>query len=120
MRLFSVLAFASLLVLHSVGMNCLMSSGMFTVVRNAIDLCRALGEGNFTDFGGLAAVVSIRYATVRRQGNSGRDGLESQVINYPAVYHRLLPILSRAYVYTILGPNLVRTHNKREKFLTLS
>lgn len=49
----------------------------------------------------LAATVAIRYATVRRQGNRGPDGLDRQIITYPSVHHRhgLLPILSRAYVY---------------------
>lgn len=52
--------------------------------------------------------MAIRYATVRRQGNKGPDGLERQIITYPSVHHRLLPILSRAYVYILLGRNLVR------------
>ena len=56
----------------------------------------------------LAATIAIRYATVRRQGTLGKDGLEQQVITYPSVYHRLLPILARAYVFILLGRNLVR------------
>ena len=56
-----------------------------------------------------AATIAIRYATVRRQGNKGKDGLERQVITYPSVYHRLLPILAHAYVFILLGRNLVRT-----------
>ncbi|KAK7684475.1 hypothetical protein QCA50_012422 [Cerrena zonata] len=56
-----------------------------------------------------AATISIRYATVRRQGNRGSDGLEQQIISYPSVYNRLLPILSRAYVFILLGHNLVET-----------
>jgi acyl-CoA oxidase len=54
-----------------------------------------------------AAVISIRYATVRRQGNPGSDGLEKQVISYPSLHVRLLPILARAYVYIELGRTLV-------------
>ncbi|KAI1785435.1 peroxisomal oxidase [Ganoderma leucocontextum] len=53
-----------------------------------------------------AATIAIRYATVRRQGTKGEDGLERQVITYPSVYHRLLPILARAYVFIVLGRNL--------------
>ncbi|TBU22641.1 peroxisomal oxidase [Dichomitus squalens] len=53
-----------------------------------------------------AATIAIRYATVRRQGNKGKDGLERQVITYPSVYHRLLPILAHAYVFIALGRNL--------------
>ncbi|PIL25736.1 hypothetical protein GSI_11486 [Ganoderma sinense ZZ0214-1] len=53
-----------------------------------------------------SATIAIRYATVRRQGTKGEDGLEQQVITYPSVYHRLLPILARAYVFILLGRNL--------------
>ncbi|KAH8114987.1 acyl-CoA dehydrogenase/oxidase C-terminal [Phellopilus nigrolimitatus] len=56
-----------------------------------------------------AATISLRYATVRRQGNKGADGLERQIITYPSVHHRLLPILSRAYVYILLGRNLTNS-----------
>ncbi|KAH9886690.1 acyl-CoA oxidase [Cubamyces lactineus] len=52
------------------------------------------------------ATIAIRYATVRRQGNKGPDGLERQVITYPSVYIRLLPALARAYVFILLGRNL--------------
>lgn len=55
-----------------------------------------------------AATIAIRYTTVRRQGAKGLDGLERQVITYPSVYYRLLPILAHAYVFVILGRNLVR------------
>ena len=55
----------------------------------------------------LAVTIAIRYATVRRQGNKGTDGLEQQIITYPSVYNRLLPILSRAYAFLLLGRNLV-------------
>ncbi|KAF8970656.1 acyl-CoA oxidase [Flammula alnicola] len=53
-----------------------------------------------------AATVAIRYATVRRQGETGPDGLEKQIITYPSVYYRLLPILSRAYMFIQLGRTL--------------
>ncbi|KIK60024.1 hypothetical protein GYMLUDRAFT_44047 [Collybiopsis luxurians FD-317 M1] len=55
-----------------------------------------------------AAVISIRYATVRRQGTKGPDGLEKQVISYPSLHSRLLPILSRAYVFIGMGRTLSR------------
>ena len=55
-----------------------------------------------------AAIVSLRYATVRRQGSNGNNGSECQIISYPSVHYRLLPILARAYVFTLLGRNLVR------------
>ncbi|KAH9851253.1 acyl-CoA oxidase [Lenzites betulinus] len=56
---------------------------------------------------GKAVTIAIRYATVRRQGTKGADGLERQVITYPAVYYRLLPALARAYVFIVLGQNIV-------------
>lgn len=55
-----------------------------------------------------AATVAIRYATVRRQGEIGPDGLERQIITYPSVYYRILPILSHAYVFIRLGKTLTK------------
>ncbi|THH13177.1 hypothetical protein EW146_g7008 [Bondarzewia mesenterica] len=56
-----------------------------------------------------AATISLRYATVRRQGNKDADGPEQQVILYPSTYYRLLPILARAYVFIQLGRQLTST-----------
>ncbi|THH05030.1 hypothetical protein EW146_g10011 [Bondarzewia mesenterica] len=53
-----------------------------------------------------AATISLRYATVRRQGNKDADGPEQQVVLYPSTYYRLLPILARAYVFIQLGRQL--------------
>lgn len=50
-----------------------------------------------------AATVAIRYTTVRRQGELDANGLERQVLEYPSTYYRLLPILSRAFVFIELG-----------------
>ena len=55
-----------------------------------------------------AATIAIRYTTVRRQGSKDSEGLERQVITYPSVYYRLLPALAHAYVFVVLGRNLVR------------
>ncbi|KAI8996281.1 acyl-CoA oxidase [Trametes punicea] len=52
------------------------------------------------------ATIAIRYATVRRQGEKESGGLERQVITYPSVYYRLLPVLAHAYVFIILGRDL--------------
>ncbi|TFK48180.1 acyl-CoA oxidase [Heliocybe sulcata] len=59
-----------------------------------------------------AATVSIRYTTVRRQGNPDADRLEQQVISYPSVHYRLLPILARAYVFILLGRDLVKAFDE--------
>ncbi|KAF8056038.1 peroxisomal oxidase [Lyophyllum atratum] len=64
-----------------------------------------------------AATVSIRYATVRRQGERGSDGLEKQTITYPSVYIRLLPILSHAYVFIQLGRTLLQSFDAMSKRL---
>ncbi|KAF9228217.1 acyl-CoA oxidase [Gyrodon lividus] len=50
-----------------------------------------------------AITIVIRYTTVRRQGGTDANGLERQVITYPSTYYRLLPILSRSYVFIELG-----------------
>ncbi|KAJ7235654.1 peroxisomal oxidase [Mycena rebaudengoi] len=55
------------------------------------------------------ATIAIRYATVRRQGEIGPDGLEHQTISYPSVHVRLIPLLSRAYVFIELGRALTRS-----------
>ncbi|KAG9308651.1 acyl-CoA dehydrogenase/oxidase C-terminal [Chiua virens] len=47
--------------------------------------------------------IAIRYTTVRRQGEPDHLGLERQVIRYPSTYYRLLPILSRSYLFIGLG-----------------
>ncbi|KAF9234866.1 acyl-CoA dehydrogenase/oxidase C-terminal [Melanogaster broomeanus] len=47
--------------------------------------------------------IAIRYTTVRRQGEPDANGLERQVITYPSTYYRLLPIISRSYVFIGLG-----------------
>lgn len=56
-----------------------------------------------------AATVSLRYATVRRQGGSSPSSpsLENQIITYPSLYTRLLPILSHSYIFILLGRHLV-------------
>ncbi|KAG5650389.1 hypothetical protein H0H81_012401 [Sphagnurus paluster] len=64
-----------------------------------------------------AATVSLRYTTVRRQGEKGPDGLERQTITYPSVYIRLLPILSHAYVFLQLGKSLLKSFDAMSKRL---
>ena len=58
--------------------------------------------------------IAIRYATVRRQGEPDHRELERQVIKYPSTYYRLLPILSRSYVFIGLGLQTVRISSWRE------
>nr|GAT48801.1 peroxisomal oxidase [Mycena chlorophos] len=57
---------------------------------------------------GKAATIAIRYTTVRRQGEIGSDGLERQVLSYPSLNVRLVPMVARAYVFIELGRFLSR------------
>lgn len=77
-----------------------------------------------------AATISSRYCTVRRQfadpeagaeaedqeREGGANGatnakaqLEKQVIYYPSVYHRVLPVVARAWVFVTIGKDMVRS-----------
>jgi hypothetical protein len=64
--------------------------------------------------GSKGITIAIRYATVRRQGEPDHRGLERQVIKYPSTYYRLLPILSRSYVFIGLGRQTVRASSCRD------
>ncbi|KAI8356114.1 acyl-CoA dehydrogenase/oxidase C-terminal [Choanephora cucurbitarum] len=57
-----------------------------------------------------AITVAVRYCTVRRQFNSQNDtsGLETQVINYSSVQHRLMPLLATAYGVIFTGDTLFK------------
>ncbi|KAG9033601.1 hypothetical protein FRB95_014589 [Tulasnella sp. JGI-2019a] len=51
--------------------------------------------------------IAIRYSTVRRQGGQeSSSNLERRVITYPSLYIRLIPILSQAYVFMLLGRSM--------------
>ncbi|KAJ7038971.1 peroxisomal oxidase [Mycena alexandri] len=64
------------------------------------------------------ATVAIRYATVRRQGELGLDGLERQTITYPSLHVRLVPLIARAYVFIELGRALTRGFESLAKGLS--
>ncbi|KAF7297428.1 Acyl-coenzyme A oxidase [Mycena indigotica] len=67
---------------------------------------------------GRAVTIAVRYATVRRQGEIGRDKLERQVITYPSLNVRLVPIVARAYVFIELGRFLQRGFDSLAKGLS--
>ncbi|KAJ7066323.1 peroxisomal oxidase [Mycena amicta] len=67
---------------------------------------------------GRAATIAVRYATVRRQGEVGPDGLERQVISYSSLNVRLVPLVARAYVFIELGRFLTRGFNSLAKGLS--
>ncbi|KAF8513525.1 acyl-CoA dehydrogenase/oxidase C-terminal [Gautieria morchelliformis] len=58
-----------------------------------------------------AVTIAIRYGIVRRQGN-GPPGQETQVITYPSLRHRLLPILSRAYAWIFVGRGMITLYSE--------
>jgi len=62
-----------------------------------------------------AITIATRYATVRRQG--GPSGKENAIIDYPSVYYRLIPLISKAYVYIILGRHLRQSFEKMSQKL---
>lgn len=64
-----------------------------------------------------AATVAIRYTTVRRQGEPDTKGLERQVLTYPSTYYRLLPILSRAFVFIELGRYTIKALTQMQQRL---
>ncbi|KAI7821385.1 acyl-CoA dehydrogenase/oxidase [Gamsiella multidivaricata] len=50
------------------------------------------------------ATIAIRYCAVRRQGNVNvATDLETQVLDYPAVQYRVLPLLSHAFATIFSG-----------------
>ncbi|KAJ3537364.1 hypothetical protein NM688_g6701 [Phlebia brevispora] len=84
--------------------------GSMMYIRASDEYARMTSSAGWTVGKGAkntAVTIAIRYATIRRQGNKGPDGLEKQIITYPSVCNRLIPILSRAYAFLLLGRNLV-------------
>ncbi|KAF9312334.1 hypothetical protein BGZ91_006559 [Linnemannia elongata] len=51
-----------------------------------------------------AVTIATRYSAVRRQGNVDlKTDLETQVLDYPAVQYRILPLLSHAFATIFSG-----------------
>ncbi|KAI9250228.1 acyl-CoA dehydrogenase/oxidase C-terminal [Phascolomyces articulosus] len=53
-----------------------------------------------------ASTIAVRYCTARRQFNTDQSGLESQVINYSSVRHRLFPLVATSYALILSGIGL--------------
>ncbi|KAI7857427.1 acyl-CoA dehydrogenase/oxidase C-terminal, partial [Circinella umbellata] len=58
-----------------------------------------------------SSTIAVRYCTSRRQFNPDQDGLESQVISYSSVRHRLYPLVATAYALILSGIDLNKTFN---------
>ncbi|OQR81530.1 acyl-CoA dehydrogenase/oxidase [Thraustotheca clavata] len=50
-----------------------------------------------------ALTIAIRYGAVRRQGNPGKDNVETLLLDYPSHQRRLLPLVAKAYAYHFLA-----------------
>ena len=60
----------------------------------------------------LAAVtIATRYLHVRRQFSENSKGPETPVIHYPSVYMRIVPALVNAFVFKMLGKQMVTEYN---------
>lgn len=64
-----------------------------------------------------ATTIAIRYCTVRRQFHNppsfklDENRMESQVISYSSVQHRLMPLLATAYALIVSGEGLYEQFN---------
>ncbi|KAJ7914179.1 hypothetical protein B0H13DRAFT_1873252 [Mycena leptocephala] len=65
------------------------------------DVVYPLRNGDLCGLDHCEGTVAIRYATVRRQCELGPDGLERQTIPYPSLHVCLVPLIARAYVFTL-------------------
>lgn len=54
-----------------------------------------------------AATIATRYLHVRRQFRETPQSPETRVIQYPSVYMRIIPTIVNAYVFTLLGRQMV-------------
>lgn len=65
-----------------------------------------------------ATTIAIRYCTVRRQFHNppsfvaDNTKLETQVISYSSVQHRLMPLLATAYALLVTGEELYAQYNQ--------
>ncbi|KAJ3872843.1 hypothetical protein F5051DRAFT_479165, partial [Lentinula edodes] len=94
---------------------------VFVAKRNSKKKRTGSGKLMMTAAGWIAAIASfiaIRYATARRQGTTGPNRLEKQVIIYPSLHIRLLPILARADVFIVLRRVLPSSFGERDCLLS--
>eukprot|EP00042_Codosiga_hollandica_P043454 m.411794 g.411794 ORF g.411794 m.411794 type:complete len:658 (+) comp56558_c0_seq1:126-2099(+) len=62
-----------------------------------------------------AATIAVRYLCVRRQFALMSPTEEAQVLDYPTVYHRILPVLAEVYALHMTGSYMKRLY---ERYLT--
>ncbi|OZJ05098.1 hypothetical protein BZG36_01355 [Bifiguratus adelaidae] len=61
-----------------------------------------------------ATTIATRYTSVRRQFNSSAkdDNLETQVISYSSVQHRIVPLIALAYAFYVTAEEVMNTFEK--------
>lgn len=55
--------------------------------------------------------IATRYLHVRRQFSDHPAARETRVIQYPSVYMRIVPALVNAYVFKMLGKQMLTDYN---------
>jgi len=91
-----------------------LSYGTMLMVRAGIVGDSAIGLSK-------ACTIAIRYCCVRRQFNSpdsGAEGLEQQVIDFPSVQYRLFPLLATAYALQFTSQYMISIYKQLQKGLS--
>lgn len=58
-----------------------------------------------------AVTIASRYLHVRRQFGGASPREETQVITYPSVYMRIVPVIVNAYVFMLVGKQMLEDYN---------
>jgi acyl-CoA oxidase len=81
----------------------------------ALSLGRAFITSNSLGFTCNALNIGLKYSCVRRQFE-GPSKEEQLIIDYPVVRHKLMPMIANAYIFFIVGSEIVKLydHNTKE------
>lgn len=82
-------------------------------------LARALARCEFKERADLvflltrcvAVIIATRYLHIRRQFGNLPTKREIPVIQYPSVYMRIVPTLVNAYVFMLVGKQMLEDYN---------
>jgi acyl-CoA oxidase len=56
--------------------------------------------------------IATRYLHVRRQFGGATPEQENQVVEYPSVYMRIVPVIVNAYVFMLVGKQMLVDYNR--------